>query len=805
MNTERIKIYLAALLHDIGKFSFLAQEFKCKEEHELLGEQFIREYLSKIDATKEIFEEIVQYSKNHQTEGYCSIADRITSGEGIIEESKEVRRSLVNIFQNIFKEVHCEDSYQYPQYFKSEIIHYYEPTILKAENIIRQNILNTEKQEYSNAEIIQFHKALYDEFKKEIALLNTTKHIEDISQSLYYLLHKYTSRISTASYIAYPDISLFDHNRATAALVNCLTYLLDEKDLKTYAPEKNELDFMLIKGDLSGIQKFIYSDITLDEAGSTKKLAKRLRGRSFYVSLLTDFVASLFIKELELEEANIMYSGGGHFIIVAPSDKKIEKRINELEEKINLFLRDKLTSRLTFVLGKNSFDKSLFSNAGEAIQKVNYDLNIAKYKKHKAYLAKIFFNKHTPNDFNEDEKIGELLPYGKYLLEITSTRAYRLLKSKNIAASFEPFNTYYFIIYEPEKGKVKDALMSLFNDYKDEITAARIFKINDTDFLEYALDICNQFDFPISFGFKFIGNSAPLDENGNVLSFEEIAALDRKQGVKLSYPQLGILRLDVDNLGAIFGHGLGEEVAFSKIATLSRELHNFFCGYVNKLAKEYQIYIAYSGGDDAFFIGSWINIIHFASVFRKEFEKFVCYNPNITFSAGIFMCDAHFPVAKFAGKAEEMEKMSKKFNNNGKNAITVFDHTLSWNDFDSMLSFAEILLRHTKTKEGIENEKLARSMVNRLLRIIKASLYSTGKEKGKVDIEKLNRNVMQLHYLFARHGFTAAEIENAQDELKKEIIKVILTNFNRKELIKNYIIPTHYVVLKTRTQEKTNA
>lgn len=799
MNIERNKIYLAALMHDIGKFLFRAQEVKSGEGHEMLGEQFIRECLTKIAATKETFEEIVHYSKHHQTEGYCSVADRITSEERINEDSNDVRKPLANIFQNIFKEIRCEDNSRYPIYFKPEQTYYYNPSILQADNV--SNSVNKENTE---TEIIQLHKSLLEEFKKEITLLNTTKHIEALSASLYYLLHKYTARISSASYKAFPDISLFDHNRATAALVNCLTYPLDEKDLKTFNPEKIKYDFILIKGDLSGIQKFIYSDISLDESGSTKKLAKRLRGRSFYVSLLTDFVASLFIRELELEEANILYSGGGHFLILAPSDKNIEEKINKLEEKINLFLRDKLTSRLTLVLGKDSFDKSLFSNAGEAIQKVNYELNKAKYKKHKAYLEEILFNDKQPDDFNEDETIGELLPYGKYLIEITSTNAKRLLKSNNLAACFQPFNSYYFIISEPDRGNAKDALTSFFTDYKDEISAARIFKINDTDFLENASDLCKYYDFPISFGFKYIGNSAPLDEDGNVLSFEEIAELDRNQEAKLSYPQLGILRLDVDNLGAIFGYGLGEKVAFSRIASLSRELHHFFCGYVNKLAREHQIYIAYSGGDDAFFIGSWINIIHFANTFRKEFEKFVCYNPNITFSAGIFICDAHYPVAKFADKAAEMEKMSKRFNNNSKNANTVFDHTLNWKEFDSMLVFAEKLLQHTKTKEGIENEKLARSMVHRLLRIIKASLYSKGEETGRVDIDKLNRNVMHLHYLFARHGFTAAEIENTQEELKKEIIKVILTNFNKKELVKNYLIPTQYVILKTRTKEKTN-
>ncbi|HXH17930.1 MAG TPA: type III-A CRISPR-associated protein Cas10/Csm1 [Chitinophagales bacterium] len=805
MNTERHKIYLAALLHDIGKFAYRAQETRAGEGHEPLGEKFILEHLNKIKVTQDCADEIKEYSKHHETASYCRIADQITAAERIDEkDSKEARRPLVCIFQNIFREIRNGNGY--PAYYKPDGIYYYEPTAIDVQNIkhkTEKNISDSAQWKFDNNESIRLHKASYDDFKKELASLNNTGHIEAFVHSLYYLLHKYTARISSASYKSYPDISLFDHSRTTAALVNCLTYILNEKDLKEYNPEKSHQDFLLLKGDLAGIQKFIYSDISPDIAGDTKGLAKRLRGRSFYVALLTDFIASLFICKLELAEANILYSGGGHFLLIAPSNEEVEKKIDALEKEINLMLRDKLSSRLTLVTGRSSFGNNLFSNASEAIQKVNYELNRNKYKKYSNYLDEIINFRSGKTSFKDDEKLGKNLPYGKYLLEIVTENPGELLNENSLVASFEKFHTYYFIIKEPEKGNEKDAIKNLLSGKEKTIQSVRIFKINDAGFLEFAKDLCGQYDFPISFGFKFVGIAAPKDEEGDVLSFEEIAGLDRTPRGKLSYPQLGILRLDVDNLGAIFALGLEEHgTSFSRIAALSRELHHFFCGYINTVAEKHQIYIAYSGGDDAFFIGSWINIIHFAKEFRDTFKEFTCNNPNITFSAGIFLCDSHFPVAKFAENAKEAENRSKNFNNKSKNAITVFEHTPGWENYDSMLMFSEKLLRHTKTKEGETDNKLARSLVHRLLRIIKASLYSKGKYQGEVDIDKLNRNVMQLHYLFARHGFTHEEIEKAQDELKKDIIKVIMSHFSKKELVKNYLIPTHYVVLKTRTLEK---
>ncbi len=820
MNAERYKIYLAALLHDIGKFAFRAQEIEAGEGHEVLGENFIREHLSKIAAIGKDAENIAKYSKQHGNKSYCHIADQITAAERIQEPNTTTFRPLVSVFQNIFRKVSGNNVY--PVYYKPNKIYYYKPYPVTVDNTEYQtdgSASEISEWKYDKNKSIELHSKLYEIFKDELQKLNNTKHLESFASSLYYLLHKYTARISSASYKSLPDISLFDHGRTTAAVVNCLTLLLNENDIQNYDSQKTQPRFLLLKGDLAGIQNFIYSDISPDVAGDTKGLAKRLRGRSFYVALLSDFIASLFVRELQLAEANILYSGGGHFLLVAPFAENVVQKIDHLEREVNLMLHDKLYSRLTFITSlpkgetaqptwkdraeKISFGQDLFNNAANALYKVNYELNQNKYKKHLSYLSDVIAKELEPEIFNDDSKVGANLPYAAYLLEIISDNPGDLLKSKSLVTSFDKFHTYYFIVEKPVKGTPIDAIKELLDPHQNNIRSARLFKLNDTDFLEYAEELTSRYRFPVSFGFRFVGIAAPKDKKGDVLSFEELACLDRENNNKLSYPQLGILRLDVDNLGAIFAYGLDQHsTSFSRIATLSRELHFFFCGYVNKLAEEHHIYIAYSGGDDAFFIGSWINILHFTRKFRDEFKKFTCENPNITFSAGIFTCDSHFPVARFAEAALDMEKKSKKFNNNNKNAITVFDHTLSWDAYDNMLNFAELLLRNTKTSEGEKNKKLSRSLIHRLLRIIKASVFSHGPNHGKVDIDKLERNVMQLHYLFARHGYTKSEIEQTQNELHSEIIKVILTNFSKKELVKNYIIPTQYVLLKTRTLEK---
>ena len=87
-----------------------------------------------------------------------------------------------------------------------------------------------------------------------------------------------------------PDVSLFDHLKTTCAIASCLF------------ETKSENKFLLIKGDISGIQDFIYKLASPEEA--FKGMSKRLRGRSFYLTLLNETFAYYLLKELKLPITN---------------------------------------------------------------------------------------------------------------------------------------------------------------------------------------------------------------------------------------------------------------------------------------------------------------------------------------------------------------------------------------------------------------------------------------------------------------------------------------------------------------------
>ena len=72
---------------------------------------------------------------------------------------------------------------------------------------------------------------------------------------------------------------------------------------------------------------------------------------------------------------------------------------------------------------------------------------------------------------------------------------------------------------------------------------------------------------------RLIANLVPK-KNDRIIPFENmvINLVDTSYGD----PKLGILKMDVDNLGAIFAFGMEKQRSLSKFLTLSRMMENFF-------------------------------------------------------------------------------------------------------------------------------------------------------------------------------------------------------------------------------------
>lgn len=203
---------------------------------------------------------------------------------------------------------------------------------------------------------------------------------------------------------------------------------------------------------------------------------------------------------------------------------------------------------------------------------------------------------------------------------------------------------------------------------------------------------------------------APKDDDGDLLTFEDIANLST--GNK----KLAMFKADIDNLGLVFSQSLGNRMSFSRYADLSHMLHYFFSSFyawfVNsktdqhgKLYKE-RIYTVFSGGDDLCILGSWDTVLQFALDFRKALAKFTNNNPSVTISGGITLVNSKVPVRNIADEAEELLEKSK--GKDGKNAITVFGTTVSWEEYEKCLEDGKYLqeqleLNKIDSKKGVSS------------------------------------------------------------------------------------------------------
>ncbi len=74
---------------------------------------------------------------------------------------------------------------------------------------------------------------------------------------------------------------------------------------------RQETAGLLVSGDLSGIQAFIY---TIPSAGALKSL----RGRSFYLEILMENIADEILARAGMSRSSLLYTGSGHFYLLLP-------------------------------------------------------------------------------------------------------------------------------------------------------------------------------------------------------------------------------------------------------------------------------------------------------------------------------------------------------------------------------------------------------------------------------------------------------------------------------------------------------
>ena len=611
-------------------------------------------------------------------------------------------------------------------------------------------------QEKGVAETVDY-APLWEDFMGEVHHLDV-RTLEAFSDTMLYLLEKYTSRIPSTT-IHLPDVSLFEHLKSTAAFALAIYDYCTANDITDIGAMDGD-PFLLIGGDVSGIQKFIYNIIS-------KGAAKNLKGRSFYLQLLVDTIVAHFVKETKLYAGNVVYASGGSFYILAPNTKEVRDKADAIEIQIARALFKEHGLQLSLVTDTIAFgERQIFAG------KVTED-NIGSLwkglvdklgKKKGAKLGPILLEKFdslfeaervdskegrdaiTMDELGTQRKKlddGTMVNLSTYLqIELgkcLKSTKYQIISSEaltyfNADHSIQPLGLgiYHYFISDKE-------LKEHENKLRNSADNVKVVYFNNEEFTKTRLarGVNN------SYGFVWYGGNDYPKNNGEPKSFNELCGDDDADGGKPSLVRLGILRMDVDNLGRIFKQGFHpEKRTFSRYSTLSRSLDFFFKGYLNKIwsgkeAFKNNTQIVYSGGDDLFIVGKWVDVIAFGAEIRTAFKRWTCDNPELTLSGGVAAVSAKFPLLKAAAFAEDFEKAAKAhaYGKVEKNALAFLNMLQDAGDevffaFNWDTEFPVVLELKNRIGKMIDDEELASGFTSDMLNLMaQADFRITGQRK----------------------------------------------------------------------------
>lgn len=801
----------AALLHDIGKICLRAN--RSLGNHSEAGVNFLSSFLAGTQEDKQLLRCVKLHHSSAMREAHIAAddisylvyeADNIAAGadrrsnEGA-DKGFDAQACLQSVF-NIFGEKQSAASAKY--------------------HLRGMNPADRFNYPCTDSALI----ASADKYQELVDILTLNFQAGDIASmscnELLRILEDTMSYVpSSTSKEEVCDISLFVHSKVTAAVACCLYQYLQEKGIFDYrkccfAGSKDfrkEQAYLLVSGDFSGIQSFIYN---IPSHGALKSL----RGRSFYLELFMENYIDELLSELHLSRANLLYNGGGHFYILVSNTEHTRVVLKKMQAACNSWLLENFGSQLYVSMGQQSCsaDDFLSSDAQHSVfAAVNRKLERDKLRRYdKEILSKLFDSSSAYNKNLDDsrecsichmssrelinDKYGDICPscrglydLGKKLFE--SGKVFVVLDIA-VDGSIELFSHeqkhYLAVLSKQELKKYETHILRIYT--KNEALTGSLIGTR----LWLADYVCH-------------------DTQGRVLTFEQLADVccDEAHGIK----RLGVLRADVDDLGAAFVGGFMQYDRFSgkqsakyatlaRYADLSRDFGLFFKLAVAKICKgelqgfesadykqfslfglqkvpERKVHVVYSGGDDMFLVGAWDDLLELAVDIRRAFARFT--DNKLSFSAGLALFTSGYPISRMAELTGMLESAAK---NNDKDSIALFgfdteqnngdsevicQHVYHWQDFTQKVCVEKLrFLQQYLDVEQNNNTKLkaGKTMLYKLLNLL----------EGDEDIN-IARFAYTLGRLQPENGNVAQQA--CYNKFSEQMYKWFVNREDRKQLI----------------------
>jgi len=630
-------------------------------------------------------------------------------------------------------------------------------------------------------------------------------------ETFTYLFHKYAWAVPCTYGEA--GVSLYEEFKALAALVHA-------SDGAEQPAEK----FLLVGGDIPGIQDFVYT-IT------SKGAAKGLRGRSFFLQLLGDAVVRRLVADLGLCSCNVVYAAGGNFMVLAPERMGTVKMVQRVRCQVNALFLEAFQGETALVVesfpvgARDLFTPGQFQAAREALGKQiaeakNRPLTDLITDWEKVFqprgkgsdlacaVCRVEVNEQTSKPLEETGEIpeGTEPPRICYLCDSFGRLAYDI-RHRDLWMAVKEKTEILGTGAEPKDGcgELLTRMTGVEYRFYDSrpATTDTTLVINRTDFFQMGTQ-----------GFRLVANVTPVVTQVDLTYLREEEKLEPRdmphEGDIRSFTllahaaagaieQVGVLRMDVDGLGRTFSEGM-PDMTMPKLSALSGGLDLFFSGYLNVLVHDHggnDLYIIYAGGDDLFIVGAWHHLPELAQAIHDQFKVFTGSNPALSLSGGITLEGARFPLYRAAERSEAAEREAKGYVRqvNGrerrKDAICFLGTVVGWEEWDLVRQQKDNLLwligedEQNRVKAESEREKrLSRA----LLQVVQSihQLYRTGlggaRKRARMDKRPLPdprmylgrwswMHVYSLARMVERSGKRVPDAPARVTELQKQIIQ----------------------------------
>lgn len=515
----------------------------------------------------------------------------------------------------------------------------------------------------------------------------------------------------------------------------------------------------LLKGDVSGIQEFIFNV-------KSKGAAKALKARSYYIQLL-GYMACQYTWQ-KLPNAELFYEGGGAFFISFELDETQEV---------------------------DSFFMELESNVKKTFSSYGVYINLAYVSKDEKDFGKTWSNLRK-------ESNRKKLSYN------TGNRFFEPFFRTNEKVNKSDIKQLFKILQITDTVPIYDNLVEIFGAVANEELLKHVNHVSKyPNSLEGKIPVWGGYN-AIDDYKQFRQNNASDYTNVSDLSATDIVDFDGFGDFakhRTGTGKIAVLKLDVDNLGKLFGQ-IKEE---GKGKANSERMSDFFNKYfyekvfngltfeINDITESYKanVYPIFSGGDDCFVIGSWDAILCFSIDFQKAFTKEITEKIEIekeellTVSAGIVLVDPTHPVSSFSELAEEALAKSKS---KGKNKVTIFDLTFTWEEFIHMVEVSKLLAKE------MESKKISRAYLDKIRKSAKG--FNALQNTNGADFDR----IYKLKYYLSKN---AEALGSVVDKLFEPYYEALKANLLKEEKENSYnvaIYPAIARVTELLTKTKLN-